>query len=144
MFAKLTAVKVRSGAFLHRFCGCEEPILERIMAAQKIEKSKWQAFFDRLSRGLVGMRAEIEVASLALGDQIEAEWLPLLGITYDSKNDLLEIALEGLDHLIKHPKEVWADAGVGALLNFEVIDGEGVSQIIQLREPLMLPAPGQE
>jgi hypothetical protein len=144
MFAKLTAVKVRSGAFLHRFCGCEEPILERIMAAQKIEKSKWQAFFDRLSRGLVGMRAEIEVASLALGDQIEAEWLPLLGITYDSKNDLLEIALEGLDHLIKHPKEVWADAGIGALLNFEVIDGEGVSQIIQLREPLMLPAPGQE
>jgi hypothetical protein len=143
MFAKLTAVKVRSGAFLHRFCGCEEPILERIMAAQ-IEKSKWQAFFDRLSRGLVGMRAEIEVASLALGDQIEAEWLPLLGITYDSKNDLLEIALEGLDHLIKHPKEVWADAGIGALLNFEVIDGEGVSQIIQLREPLMLPAPGQE
>ena len=114
------------------------------MAAQKIEKSKWQAFFDRLSRGLVGMRAEIEVASLALGDQIEAEWLPLLGITYDSKNDLLEIALEGLDHLIKHPKEVWADAGVGALLNFEVIDGEGVAQIIKLREPLMLPAPGQE
>ena len=114
------------------------------MAAQKIDKSKWQAFFDRLSRGLVGMRAEIEVASLALGDQIEAEWLPLLGITYDSKNDLLEIALEGLDHLIKHPKEVWADAGIGALPNFEVIDGEGVSQIIQLREPLMLPAPGQE
>jgi hypothetical protein len=144
MFAKLTGVKVRSGAFLHRFCGCEEPILERIMAAQKIDKSKWQAFFDRLSRGLVGMRAEIEVASLALGDQIEAEWLPLLGITYDSKNDVLEIALEDLDHLIKHPKEVWADAGVGALLNFEVIDGEGVSQIIQLREPLILPAPGQE
>jgi len=122
----------------------EEPILERIMAAQKIDKSKWQAFFDRLSRGLVGMRAEIEVASLALGDQIEAEWLPLMGITYDSKNDVLEIALEGLDHLIKHPKEVWADAGIGALLNFEVIDGEGVSQIIQLREPLMLPSPGQE
>jgi hypothetical protein len=144
MLAKLTGVKVRSGAFLHRFCGCEEPILERIMAAQKIDKSKWQAFFDRLSRGLVGMRAEIEVASLALGDQIEAEWLPLLGITYDSKNDVLEIALEDLDHLIKHPKEVWADAGVGALLNFEVIDGEGVSQIIQLREPLILPAPGQE
>ena len=114
------------------------------MAAQKIDKSKWQAFFDRLSRGLVGMRAEIEVASLALGDQIEAEWLPLLGIAYDPKDNVLEIALEGLDHLISNPKEVWADAGIGALLNFEVIDGEGVSQIIKLREPLMLPAPGQE
>ena len=114
------------------------------MAVRKIDKPEWRAFFDWLSQGLLGARAEIEVASLDLGDQIEAEWLPLLGITYDSKNDLLEIALEGLDHLIKHPKEVWADAGIGALLNFEVIDGEGVSQIIQLREPLMLPAPGQE
>jgi len=143
MFAKIDGRQGAVWRLLTSFLR-EEPILERIMAAQKIDKSKWQAFFDRLSRGLVGMRAEIEVASLALGDHIEAEWLPLMGITYDSKNDVLEIALEGLDHLIKHPKEVWADAGVGALLNFEVIDGEGVSQIIQLREPLMLPAPGQE
>jgi Family of unknown function (DUF5335) len=111
------------------------------MAAQKIDKSRWQIFFDRLSKGLVGARAEIEVASLALGDQIEAEWLPLLGITYDPKGNTLEIALEGLDHLINGPKEVWADTGSGALLNFEVIDGDGVSQIIRLREPLMLPAP---
>jgi hypothetical protein len=114
------------------------------MAAQKIDKSAWRDFFDRLSRGLIGMRAEIEVASLAVGDQIEAEWLPFLGITYDSKDNVLEIALEGLDHLIKNPKEVWADTGGGALFNFEVIDGEGVSQIIRLREPLMLPAPGAE
>jgi hypothetical protein len=43
--------------------------------------------------------------------------------------------------LIKSPKEVWVDAGAGELLSFEVIDGESVSQIIQLREPLMLPPP---
>ena len=111
------------------------------MAAQKIDKSKWQAFFDRLSRGLVGMRAEIEVASLALGDQIEAEWLPLLGITYDHKDDVLEIALEGVDHLIYGPREVWADLNVGEMMSFEVIDDQGVSQIIKLRQPLMLPSP---
>jgi hypothetical protein len=110
------------------------------MAAQKIDKREWQTFFDMLSKGLVGARAEIEVASLSLGDQIEAEWLPLLGITYDPKDDVLEIALQGVDHLINKPQEVWADTGGDALLNFEVIDG--VSQIIKLREPLMLPAPG--
>ena len=87
------------------------------------------------------MRAEIEVASLTLGDQIEAEWLPLLGITYDPKDDVLEIALDGLDHLIPRPQELYADTGAGALLSFEVIDGDGASQIIMLREPLMLPAP---
>ena len=53
------------------------------MAVQKIDKQHWRAFFDWLSHGLLGARAEIEVASLDLGDQIEAEWLPLLGITYD-------------------------------------------------------------
>jgi Family of unknown function (DUF5335) len=111
------------------------------MAPQKIEKPEWHAFFDTLSKGLVGMRAEIEVASLALGDQIEAEWLPLLGITYDAKSDLLEIALEGLDHMIRKPREMYADSGNGALLSFEIIDADGVSEIISLREPLMLMPP---
>ncbi len=49
------------------------------------------------SAGLTGMRAEIEVASLTLGDEIQAEWLPLVGIAYDAKDDALEIALDGLD-----------------------------------------------
>jgi hypothetical protein len=97
------------------------------MAAQKIEKPEWQAFFDTLSKGLVGMRAEIEVASLALGDQIVAKWLPLLGITYDPKGDLLEIALDGLDHMIRKPREVYADSANGALLNLEIIDADGLA-----------------
>jgi hypothetical protein len=111
------------------------------MAAQKIDKPEWRAFFDWFSRGMLGARVELEVASLDLGDQIEAEWLPLLGITYDDKGDLLEIALEGLDHLIYGPREVWADLNVGELVSFEVIDDRGVSQIIKLRQPLMLPSP---
>ena len=111
------------------------------MAVRKIDKPELRAFFDWFSRGLLGARVELEVASLDLGDQIEAEWLPLLGITYDDKDDLLEIALEGVDHLIYGPREVWADLNVGELMSFEVIDDRGVSQIIKLRQPLMLPSP---
>ena len=107
------------------------------MAAQKIEKSEWRVFFDWLSKGLVGARAEIEVASLALGDQIEAKWLPLLGIAYDPKNDVLEIALDGVDHLINSRRRFGSTRRAGELLSFEVIDGESVSQIIQLREPVI-------
>jgi hypothetical protein len=110
------------------------------MTAQKIDQAEWQTFFDAISKSLIGIRAEIEVASLALGDQIEAEWLPLLGIAYDPKDDVLEIALDGLDHLIPRPRELYADSDAGGLLSFEVIDAGGVSQIIMLREPLMLPA----
>jgi hypothetical protein len=109
------------------------------MAAHKIERADWQRFFDTLTKGLIGMRAEIAVASLALGSQIQAEWLPLLGIAYDPKDDVLEIALDGLDHLIHRPRELYADTGAGGLLSFEVIDADGVAQIIRLREPLMLP-----
>jgi Family of unknown function (DUF5335) len=111
------------------------------MAVRKIDKPEWRAFFDWLSQGLLGARAEIEVASLELGDQIEAEWLPLFGITYDHKDDVVEIALEGVDHLIYGPREVWADLNVGEMISFEVIDDRGVSQIIKLRQPLMLPSP---
>jgi hypothetical protein len=111
------------------------------MAVRKIEKPEWWEFFDWLSQGLLGARVEIEVASLDLGDQIETEWLPLLGITYDDKDDVLEIALQGVDHLIYGPREVWADLNVGEMMSFEVIDDRGVSQIIKLRQPLMLPSP---
>jgi hypothetical protein len=35
----------------------------------------------------------------------------LLGITYDPNKDLLETALEGLDHLIAHPREISVEDG---------------------------------
>ncbi|MDB5407495.1 MAG: uncharacterized protein JWL84_2407 [Rhodospirillales bacterium] len=72
------------------------------MAVRKLEKSEWRPFFDTLSKSLVGKRAEIEVASLDLGDQIEAEFLPLLGIVFDNKDDTIEVALDGVDHLISN------------------------------------------
>ncbi len=111
------------------------------MAILKLEKTEWHGFFDRITKGLVGKRVEIEVDSLDLGSQIEAEWLPLLGIAYDPKDDVLEIALDGVDHLIPGPQEIYVDIGPTGLANLRVVDRDGVSQIIQLRDPLMLPAP---
>jgi hypothetical protein len=115
------------------------------MAAKKLEKPEWSAFFDRLSKMLQDeQRAEIEVSSLSVGDQFEAEWLPLIGITYDRKDDVLEVALEGMDHMIRAPREIYVDFGVGGLLSVAVTDASGSKQIIKLREPLMLPSPKQQ
>jgi hypothetical protein len=111
------------------------------MATLKLEKAEWQPFFDRMSKGLVGKRAEIEIASLSLGHQIAAEWLPLLGISYDPKSDILEIALDGLDHMIAHPEQIYVDATGLQLTGLEIIDREGLAQLVQLRDALMLPAP---
>jgi Family of unknown function (DUF5335) len=59
-----------------------------------LDKPIWNPYLGHVSKTIAtGKQVLIEVASLALGDQIEAEWVPLLGIVYDPKNDLVELAL---------------------------------------------------
>jgi hypothetical protein len=112
------------------------------MAISKLEKGAWHPYFDRVSKLLGGTkRAEVEVVALNLGDQIEAEWLPLTGIVYDPKDDLIEVLLEDLDHLIYRPRQVFIDQEAVLLKSVEVIDESGVRQIIRLRDPLTLPPP---
>lgn len=107
----------------------------------KLEKEVWHPYFDSMSKMLVGKRAEIEVDSLQIGSQIQAEWLPLLGIVYDPKSDIVEVVLEGLDHMIHHPVEVYVDVRPEGLASIEVVDQDNERQIITLRDPLMLPPP---
>ena len=109
------------------------------MATIKLDKEAWHTYFDRITKSVVGKQAEIEVASLQIGDQIEAEWVPLLGLTYDPKSDLVEVLLEGLDHLIRNPRDIYVDQGPTGLTSMEVIDADDVRQIIRLRDPVMLP-----
>ncbi|HET7381520.1 MAG TPA: DUF5335 domain-containing protein [Pseudolabrys sp.] len=104
------------------------------MTARKLDKIQWRTFFDDFSKALEGKQAEIEVASLALGNQLEAEWLPLYGIAYDAKDDLVEVALEGLDHMIRRPREIYVESGVGALASLEIVDADGVKQVVRLRQ----------
>jgi hypothetical protein len=99
--------------------------------AKQLEKSQWRVYFDRMSASLVGKRAEIEVVALDLGDQ--AEWLPLIGISYDPKNDIIEVALEGL--------EVFVEENGPELSSLEIVDAAGVRQLVVLKDPLLLPAP---
>jgi hypothetical protein len=111
------------------------------MSASTLPKSEWSGFFANLSRTLQGKQAEIEVLSLDLGDQIAAEWLPLLGIAYDPKNDVVEVALQGVDHMIRTPKDIYVDVGPVGLLTIEVTSADETREIIKFRDPLMLPAP---
>jgi hypothetical protein len=111
------------------------------MAAQEIDRSRWGPLFDTLTKTLIGKQAEVEVDSLDLGQQIEAEWMPLIGINYDHKDDLIEIALEDLDHLIRSPEKVFVDAVDGGLIAIEIVDRDGNQQIVKLKDALALPAP---
>jgi len=108
------------------------------MAARSLRRKEWQGYCDRIAKGLLGRQAEIKVIELPFGDHLATKWLPLLGITYDPKDDLLEIALEGLDHLIHHPREISVEDRVEGLAAMEIVDADQRRQIVTLREPLML------
>lgn len=113
--------------------------------AEQIDRARWAPFLDSITNSLIGKQAEIEVVSLDLGDQIEAEWTPLIGLTYDHKDDLIEIALEDLDHLIRSPRELFIDYAVGEVVAaIEIVDGDGNRQIVKFKDALALPAPAEE
>jgi len=108
------------------------------MTAQTIGKGDWQAFCATVSKALEGSNAEIEVASLDLGDQIEAEWSPWIGITYDPEDDVFDIALEETDHVVSAPKTLVADVDDMEINTLQITDGEGRMHLVRLRDALLL------
>ena len=111
------------------------------MTTQKLSQREWKPFFDSLSKVLGAKEIEIEVFGLTIGDQLQAEWVRMIGLTYDEKDDLLEVALEGLDHLIAKPREIYVDDGGVGLATITVVDSEGQRQMLKLRDPIALSAP---
>ena len=51
------------------------------------------------------------------------------------------MALERYEHLIRHPKQIVVDEEQGRLASVAVIDGDGTTQIVRMKQPLMLSVP---
>jgi uncharacterized protein YuzE len=111
------------------------------MGMRRLTRGEWQGFCDRLSRGLRDENAELEVVSLALGDHIEAEWLPLFGVVYDPRADSLEIALQNIDHTIEQPRDISIEETPRGVVAIEITTADERHEILKLRRPLTL-APG--
>ena len=107
------------------------------MATQRLDRAEWNSYFDDFSRTLIGTRrtdyAEIRVLMAELGAQTETEWLPLTGITYDPQEDLLDIAVESLDHRISQPSDIFVEEEEGVIEAIEVITRDGTCEITELR-----------
>jgi len=107
------------------------------MAVKKLEKEEWENYFNNFSRKFIKDKkteyAEIRVLSIESGDQPETQWIPLLGISYDDKDDLLEIAVDKLDHLIYHPDEIFVDENGDIITSLQITKKDGEKQIIELR-----------
>jgi hypothetical protein len=108
---------------------------------RRLRKSEWRSYLDRIARAILGKRAAIEIRSPQFSNEIEAEWLPLLGISYDPKKDILEVAVTGLRHMIRKPQHLVVEENAGELATLEIIGEDGMSQIVRLREEAATPAP---
>jgi hypothetical protein len=106
---------------------------------RNLPKAEWRGFFDLMSKSLLGKWAEVEVASPDLGDQVVVEWIPMLGITYDSRDDLVDVALDRANRLIRSPKEITVEEAPTGLASVAVVDAEGARHVVRLKEPLALP-----
>jgi len=111
------------------------------METKNLAKEKWISYFDQLSIMIDGRRASVEIDAPEIGSQIEANNLPLLGITYDPKDNLIEVAMEGLDHMINKPVEVNVAFGKKGVEVIEIINADGHHQIVKLSKPVMLLVP---
>ena len=108
------------------------------MALTQLEKSQWQGYFDRVSKLLGVKLVELEVTGLGLGDQLEVDWLPLIGLSYDPKDDIVAVMVEGIEHNIQHPKQINVEQDIESLYSVEVVDAEGEHHILCLKDPLRL------
>jgi hypothetical protein len=108
--------------------------------SQTLSKAEMRELFHRLTQQLAGTRAEVEIASLRLGDQVDAQWLPLLGLSYDPSDDTIAIILEGIDITIAKPREIYLDGADNEWTGLDIIDADGMQHVVQLKDPLALPA----
>ncbi len=109
------------------------------MGVQRLVKADWGLYCDRISRGIEqGQRAELELVSLDAGDHVEAKWLRIYGFVYEPKADLLEVALEDVDHLIAHPKELLIETSARGIVGLEIVGEDDIRRIVKLIEPLSL------
>jgi len=108
------------------------------MTTRMLDQADWRPYLDKVSESLAGRRAEVRIVSPKLGNQVQAEWIRLLGITYEPKDDMLEVALEGLDHMIRKPVQLHVQEGPTGIESLSILDGDGNRHIVELRQPVVL------
>jgi len=109
------------------------------MATRKIAQADLQHYFDNFSSITPAQLVEIEVAGLDIGDQIEAEWVALKGITYDPQDDQIIVNLaDQLQSAISGPQEVYVTEDDNGIHAIEITCSKGHKHIIKLKNPLLL------
>lgn len=108
------------------------------MSTRTLPRADWRRYCDGVSKATVGRRVELDVVSLDLGERVEARWLPLLGLVFDARGDVLEVALDGVGHSIASPREILLEETERGLVSIEIVAPDDTVETLRFREPLRL------
>jgi hypothetical protein len=104
---------------------------------KQISPDRMEEYFNGFSKRFLqkeNSTADVEVLGMDLGDQIEAEGVRLIGITYEPKTRELEVELDGGDLRSFKPKEVWAiEEDDGFIRTLEIVRDDDTKEIVRVR-----------
>lgn len=105
--------------------------------SEQISKAEWKEFLDGFSRAMKDVTCEVEIEALGIFDKVEAEWMPLRGISYDPKNDVVSVFFDNLDHMIEKPQQIEVNKVASGVESLEIVSGEDAARtVIKLKNPV--------
>jgi hypothetical protein len=104
----------------------------------KILPDRLEEYFDSFTKRFLRDDApeavDVEVVGPDVGDQVAAEGARLIGITFDPRDNSLELELDAGDHRVYRPKEVWViEEPDGFISALEVVRPDGTRDIVSVK-----------
>jgi hypothetical protein len=107
------------------------------LETKRIPNDQLQDYFAKFTRHFLLREStnavDVEVLAPDWGDQFAAEGAHLFGITYDPKEKAIEFEIEGGDHRVFNPREVWtAEEFDGFVKAIEVVRDDGTKEVARV------------
>lgn len=104
-----------------------------------LKKEDFKHYLDNVNGVLPTQDIEIEVAGLAIGDELSTEWTNLNSINYDPKSDEIIVDVsDDYQHTIRNPVELVIAEGDQGVRSFTVKCAHGHLHILKFRKALSL------
>jgi hypothetical protein len=115
------------------------------LETKRVPNDQLKTYFDKFTRHFLLREStnavDVEVLAPDWGDQFAAEGAHLFGITYDPKDNALEFEIEGGDHRVTRPKEVWtAEEFDGFVKAIEIVRDDGTREVARVNRLGVTPA----
>jgi len=112
-----------------------------MLRTNKVSSDQWDSKFNQISQKLENRNIDIEVVAMDLGDQFAATGVHLKGLTYEPRDNVIQIASDDFSHIINSPSEVYFtldEESIESIKSIELIDSEDRKHIVTFEDALLL------